>query len=109
MQGGARPQALVVCAHLRPGRNKRRSNYLMQPISGLHIASLLDRRRFDVRLHHEDWHGPFDTSKRIRLDLVFLTGLQVDFDRMRQLAFFFRRDGATVVAGGSICCKFLLR
>ena len=33
-------------------------------------------------------------SKRTRLDLVFLTGLQVDFDRMRQLAFFFRRDGA---------------
>ncbi len=106
MQGGARPQALVVCAHLRPGRNKRRSNYLMQPISGLHIASLLDRRRFDVRLHHEDWHGPFDTSKRTRLDLVFLTGLQVDFDRMRQLAFFFRRDGATVAAGGSICTLF---
>jgi hypothetical protein len=62
----------------------------MQPISGLHIASLIDKRHFDVRLHHEDWHGPFDTSIPVPIDLVFLTGLQVDFDRMRQLAFFFK-------------------
>jgi hypothetical protein len=99
-------RALVVCAHLRPGRNKRRSRYVMQPISGLHIASLLDRRMFEVRLHHEDWHGPFDTSDCGRYDLVFLTGLQPDFDRMRQLAFFFKRSGAVVVAGGSVCTSF---
>jgi hypothetical protein len=37
---------------------------------------------------------------------VFLTGLQPDFDRMRQLAYFFRRAGAKVVAGGSICTTF---
>jgi hypothetical protein len=78
----------------------------MQPLSGLHIASLIDSRHFDVRLHHEDWHGPFDTSNFVAPNVVFLTGLQVDFDRMRQLAFFFRRSGATVVAGGSICTLF---
>lgn len=78
----------------------------MQPISGLHIASCIDQQHFDVRLHHEDWHGPFDTSTPVPFDLVFLTGLQVDFDRMRQLAFFFRRSGATVIAGGSICTSF---
>jgi hypothetical protein len=78
----------------------------MQPISGLHIASLIDKRHFDVRLHHEDWHGPFDTSIPVPIDLVFLTGLQVDFDRMRQLAFFFKRSGAAIVAGGSICTTF---
>ena len=78
----------------------------MQPITGLHIASLIDRQTFDVRLYHEDWHGPFDAERREKYDLVFLTGLQPDFDRMRQLSYFFRRDGAKVVAGGSICTMF---
>ncbi len=78
----------------------------MQPITGLHIGSQIDQRRFDVRLYHEDWHGPFDPADCVGYDLVFLTGLQVDFDRMRQLAFFFRRSGAAVVAGGSICSLF---
>jgi hypothetical protein len=78
----------------------------MQPISGLHVASLIDPRHFDVRLHHEDWHGPFDPSRTAGYDLVFLSGLQPDFDRMRQLSYFFRRRGATVVAGGSICTSF---
>src|SRR5262249_29289474 len=39
-------------------------------------------------------------------DIVFLSGLQADFDRMRQLSYFFRRWGALVVAGGSICTLF---
>jgi radical SAM superfamily enzyme YgiQ (UPF0313 family) len=105
--GSARKRkALVVCAHLRPGRDKRRTTYLMQPISGLHVGSLIDQRLFDVRLHHEDWHGPLDPANCKGYDLVFLSGLQVDFDRMRQLSFYFRRGGAVVVAGGSICTSF---
>ena len=36
----------------------------------------------------------------------YLTGLQPDFDRMRQLSYFFRRAGAKVVAGGSVCTVF---
>ncbi len=104
--GGAKRRALVVCTHLRPGRIKRRSRYVMQPITGLHIGSLIDQRRFDVRLYHEDWHGPFEPSRAGGYDLVFLTGLQPDFDRMRQLAYHFRAAGATVVAGGSICTQF---
>jgi radical SAM superfamily enzyme YgiQ (UPF0313 family) len=78
----------------------------MQPLTGLHIGSLIDQQRFDVRLHHEDWHGPYDSAACEGYDLVFLTGLQPDFDRMRQLAYFFRASGATVVAGGSICTSF---
>lgn len=99
-------KALVICAHLRPGRDKRRSAYYMQPLSGLHVASLIDRSLFDVTLHHEDWHGPLDPADCSGYDLVFLSGLQVDFDRMRQLSFYFRRSGAVVVAGGSICTSF---
>jgi hypothetical protein len=101
-----RRKALVICAHLRPGRDKRRSRYFMQPIAGLHVGSLIDQRYFDVRLHHEDWHGPFDRARCAGYDLVFLSGLQPDFDRMRQLSYFFRRSGAIVVAGGSICTSF---
>lgn len=78
----------------------------MQPISGLHVGSLIDHRHFDVHLHHEDWHGPFDPERCAGYDLVFLSGLQPDFDRMRQLSYYFRRSGATVVAGGSICTSF---
>jgi len=78
----------------------------MQPMAGLQVASRIDPARFEVHLHHEDWHGPFETSRPVEADLVFLTGLQSDFDRMRQLAWFFRRGGATVVAGGSICSNF---
>jgi hypothetical protein len=99
-------RALVVCAHLRPGRTKHRSRHYLQPLSGLHIASLINRQSFDIRLYHEDWHGPYDTSRRETYDLVFLTGLQADFDRMRQLSYHFRRRGAVVVAGGSICSLF---
>jgi hypothetical protein len=99
-------KAIVVCAHLRPGRDKRRSTYLMQPIAGLHVASLIDQTIFDVRLHHEDWHGPLEARDCNGYDLVFLSGLQVDFDRLRQLSFYFRRSGAVVVAGGSICTNF---
>jgi hopanoid C-2 methylase len=102
----SRPKALVVCAHLRPGRDKRRSNYLMQPIAGLHVASLIDQATFDVCLYHEDWHGPLEAANCKGFELVFLSGLQVDFDRLRQLSFYFRRSGAKVVAGGSICTVF---
>jgi hypothetical protein len=105
---GASPKRriLVVCTHLRPGRTKRSSNYVMQSIAGLHVASLIDGARYDVTLYHEDWHGPYDTTRTERYDIVFLSGLQPDFDRMRQLSFFFRRSGAIVVAGGSVCTLF---
>lgn len=99
-------RTIVICAHLRPGRDKRRSTHFMQPIAGLHIAALIDPERFDVDLYHEDWHGPFDPVNCQRYDLVFLTGLQPDFDRLRQLSYHFRRNGATVVAGGSVCTLF---
>ena len=78
----------------------------MQPIAGLHVASLIDPALYDVTLYHEDWHGPYDTGRSETYDIVFLSGLQPDFDRMRQLSFHFRRGGSIVVAGGSICTLF---
>lgn len=103
---GRKRRALVICAHLRPGRTKCRSRHYLQPLSGLHIASLIDEHNFDVQLYHEDWHGPYDTGRRDAYDLIFLSGLQADFDRMRQLSYHFQRHGAVVVAGGSICSLF---
>ena len=78
----------------------------MQPLAGVQIASLIDAKRFSVTLHHEDWHGPFDPARSAGWNLVFLTGLQPDFDRMRQLSYYFRRAGSVVVAGGSVCTNF---
>jgi hypothetical protein len=45
-----------------PDAFKRHSTYLMQPITGPHIGSLIDRRRFDEELYHEDWPGPLETA-----------------------------------------------
>jgi hypothetical protein len=77
-------------------------------MAGLHVASLTDRRRYTVSLYHEMWSGPFDRAsiRRGQYAIVFLTGLQMDFDWMRQLSFLFRRAGTLVVAGGSICTLF---
>jgi hypothetical protein len=101
-----RLRAIVICAHLRPGRARLRSRHFLQPLTGVHIGSLIDPQRFDVKLHHEDWHGPFDPTRAAGYDLIFLSGLQADFDRMRQLSYFFRCAGAVVVAGGSIPTQF---
>ncbi len=98
-------RVLIVCAHVRRDRSKRRSRDFLQPISGLHIAAQIPRG-YDIRLHHEDWLGPYDTASPERFDLVFVSGLQADFDRMRQLSYHFRRAGAVVIAGGSICTLF---
>lgn len=106
--GPRRPRVLVICAHLHEDRSAKSDRDDLQPMAGLHIASLIDRRRYEVVLYHEMWHGPFDTASIAPDDyqLVFVSGLQMDFDRMRQLAYFFRRAGTPVAAGGSICTLF---
>jgi radical SAM superfamily enzyme YgiQ (UPF0313 family) len=103
---GDRRRALVVGTHLRRDRSKRRSRDPLQPMTALHIASQIDPGRYAIALHHEDWHGPYDTTRAERLDVVFLTGLHADFDRMRQLSYHFRNRGAIVVAGGNFVSLF---
>jgi radical SAM superfamily enzyme YgiQ (UPF0313 family) len=104
----APPRVLVLCAHLHEDRARKYDRDYLQPMAGLHIGSLLDRSKYRVSLYHEMWHGPYDTASIAPGDfaLVFVTGLQMDFDRMRQLAYFFKRAGALVVAGGSLCTLF---
>lgn len=111
LQQGAmpgRPRALIICTHLRRDRSKAKDRDFLQPLAGVHIGSCIDSARYDVELYHEMWHGPYDTVSVIpgRYAIVFLTGLQQDFDRMRQLSFFFRRAGVRVVAGGNVCTLF---
>src|SRR5215475_4884380 len=99
---------LILVAHLHEDRSRKQDRDILQSMAGLHIASLLDRSKYQVRLYHEMWHGPYptDTITSLEFDVVFLTGLQMDFDRMRQLSYLFQRAGATVIAGGSICTLF---
>ena len=103
-----RQKILIVVAHLHEDREQKTDRDPLQPMIGVHVASLLDRERYQVKLHNEMWHGAYPTDAIAPGDyaLVFLSGLQVDFDRMRQLSYFFRRAGTTVVAGGSICTLF---
>ena len=101
-------RVLIICTHLRRDRSKAADRDFLQPLAGVHIGSCIDHARHEVELHHEMWHGPYDTSGIApgQHDLVFLTGLQQDFDRMRQLSYHFRRAGAKVVAGGNMCTLF---
>ncbi len=104
----ARRRILILCAHLHEDRARKRDRDYLQPMVGMHVAPLIDRSRYDVSLYLDMWHGPFDTGtiEPGRFDLVLLTGLLMDFDRMRQLSWHFRRAGAKVVAGGSFCTLF---
>ena len=103
-----RPQVLVLCAHLHEDRAAKRDRDFLQANIGLHLGSLIDRGKYRVRLYQEMWHGPFRAAETDpkRFVLVFLSGLQMDFDRMRQLSFWFRRAGVPVVAGGSFTTLF---
>jgi len=75
-------------------------------MAGLHVASTIDTQKYDIKLYHESYHGPYDITRPDDADLVFLTGLQKDFDRMRQLSYIFQKRGAFVVGGGNICTLF---
>jgi radical SAM superfamily enzyme YgiQ (UPF0313 family) len=97
---------LIVGTHLARDRRIPPERNILQSTAALHIGSWIDRNKYDVRIHQESHQGPYDTSRSNHFDLVFLSGLQKDFDRMRQLSYFFRRDGSTVVAGGSICTLY---
>ena len=101
-----RKKVAVVCATFSNDRSAKHDRYWLQPQSGLQIASQIDRDRYDVTLHHEMWHGLYRVDDVPAVDIVFLTGLQRDFDRQRQLAYLFGRKGAVTVAGGSICTLF---
>src|SRR6185437_12966696 len=103
-----RPRVLILCAHLHEDRARKQDRDYLQPMAGLHVASLIDRSRYVVTLYHDMWHGPYDTASVVpgQYEMVILTGLLMDFDRMRQLAYVFKRAGAKVVAGGSFCTLF---
>jgi radical SAM superfamily enzyme YgiQ (UPF0313 family) len=97
---------IIICAHLRWDRSDIPDKDFLQPSAGLQIASQIDRDLYDVTLYHEMQSGPFKSNLAGNYDLVFLTGIQKDFDRMRQLSFFFRSEGVVVCAGGSICTLY---
>jgi hypothetical protein len=106
MLPGGRRRILIICTRFRFDRLQEPAREALQPMAGVHIASQIDEAKYDVDLYHEDWHGAYDTARPRSYDIVFLSGLQFEFDRMRQLSYFFRRWGALVVAGGSICTLF---
>lgn len=102
----ARPRVLIICAHFHGDRSLKRDRSLLQPSSSLQIGSLIDPDRYDIRIHHEMWHGSLTPELLPRADIVFLNGLAKDFDRQRQLSYAYRRRGAKVIAGGFVCTMF---
>ena len=106
LKSSRRKQILVLCTHFHSDRSDKREKIFLQTMAGLHVASMLDCEKYEVKLYHESYHGPYNQTDIDRADIVFLTGLQKDFDRMRQLSYLFQRQGAIVVAGGNICTLF---
>ncbi|MDJ1171389.1 hypothetical protein PMG71_18315 [Roseofilum sp. BLCC_M154] len=97
---------LIICTHFHQDRSYKQEKITMQTMAGLHVASQIDTEKYDVKLYHESYQGPYDITQPDQADLVFLTGLQKDFDRMRQLSYIFQKQGSIVVAGGNICTLF---
>lgn len=99
-------RVLVVCTHFAVDRSVRQDNDTMQPMAGVYVAALLDKEHFDVKLYHEIYHGPYNIHSEEKYDLVYLSGLQKEFDRMKQLSYVFKSQGSVVIAGGSICTLY---
>lgn len=97
---------IIISAHFHCERIYRKTYDYLQPMIGLHIASQIDREKYNVTIYNELSAGEFDVSIKKHYGLVFLSGLQKDFDRMRQLSYFFRKKGSVVIAGGSICTLY---
>ena len=83
----------VFIDHHRKGLHHR---FNPQPQVGPLIAALLPRW-VEVEIINDTWTDP-DWTKDY--DLLFLSGLQSDFDRTRQIAHYWRQRGAKVVCGG---------
>lgn len=102
-------KVLVLCVSFSRQRQYAKDFELVHTIADLHLAALIDKRKYDVTLYNEMTCGPFDVRrlKDEKYDVAVLSGvIQKDFDRMRQLSYFFRKSGSKVVAGGSICTLF---
>ena len=99
-------KVLIICTHVAVDRSQRKDNDTLQPMAGMYVASLLDSKYFDIQLYHEISSGPYNIHGDENFELVFLSGLQKEFDRMKQLSYIFKSRGSTVVAGGSICTLY---
>jgi radical SAM superfamily enzyme YgiQ (UPF0313 family) len=97
---------LIISAHFHCERVNRKAKDFLQPMIGLHIASQIDSSKYDVFIYNELSSGAYNTDRKKFYDIVFLSGIQKDFDRMRQLSYFFRKKGSIVIAGGSICTLY---
>lgn len=97
---------IIISAHFHCERIYKKTYDYLQPMIGLHIASQIDQGKYDITIYNELSAGRFDVSSKQHYSLVFLSGLQKDFDRMRQLSYFFRKKGSVVIAGGSICTLY---
>jgi len=97
---------IIISAHLHCERVDRKAKDFLQPMIGLHIASQINSNTYEISIYNELSMGAYNTGETGSFDIVFLSGIQKDFDRMRQLSYFFRKKGTTVIAGGSICTLF---
>lgn len=95
-----------VCSYFSQERGKNWKKTFLQSMVGSHIYSLIDHDKYEFIMHHENWHGQLKFCDSNDFNIVILTGLQKDFDRMRQLSYFFRKKGALVIGGGNICTMF---
>ena len=102
----AKPRVLIVNAYVHPGRSSTPTKlFIPRAMAPYYLAGAFNRRRVDVRVHDEVYHGALlDPATYAWPDIVIFTGLTNAFDRTRQLCAYVRhfRPGGVTIIGGPI-------
>ena len=83
-------------------RKGRKYRGALQPLIGPLVAALLPLGT-DIDVINDTWEEP-DWNRGY--DLLFLTGMHSDFDRIRQISHYWRRRGAKTVFGGVMASTY---
>lgn len=83
-------------------RKGRKYHGVLQPLIGPLVAGLLPDD-IEIEVVNDTWEDPhWDRD----YDLLFITGMHSDFDRMRQISHYWRRRGAKTVLGGTLASTY---
>lgn len=83
-------------------RKGKKYHGVLQPLIGPLVAGLLPRD-IDIEVVNDTWEDPHWERD---YDLLFITGMHSDFDRMRQISHYWRRRGAKTVLGGTLASTY---
>jgi len=92
----------IIFAFMDFHRKGKKYRGVLQPQIGPLIASLLPPD-LEIDVVNDTWEEP---DWRRDYDLLFLTGMHSDFDRVRQISHYWRRRGAKTILGGILASTY---